>query len=325
MNKKLVYFVIVLLAFGIGMASDADAKQKAAKKETASEAKNSDSAAAPEQAFPAYPGSVKEKYQKEGAMYVVYYTNDPVEKVKAFFASQKKPDASIDTECGPASTGASICTEPEAGKAIKDLKDCLSMGRICEQVHGQEVATASRKYQYLTQVFFPLSAETRENEHLEVPDVLYAKYVGDADKAVEVSERNQEEKVNAMGASLGAGAEKQEKGKKSGKKKKKKSDDDDDAMTDEQKMAQAMEMMQGMSQDTYKGTIEAQQNTGKVKEKRGKTYISFLQELAKQTSYKTRITIALVQQREYTSETREAPSVKSPGAAVNKLKGLFGK
>lgn len=282
---------------------------------------------------PEYPGSAKEQFNTETTG-EIFYAKDPVEKVKAFY--EKKLGVSLQLMAG--SIEYCDSPKPDADKACftilttgPDGKDVFSLMRD-EQIRestglpvNKEFLAATKQYDYLTRSFFALSDQTDESSiHRELPAVLYEKYVGPVDKEQE--------------------GERQESGHKSRKNKK---DPDEKQKEAERKQtkakikqlkaegkndeARALSMQQLQdNQGDYSAAMaaasQAQDEQTKKDDQKKQAYMKFLQELAKQPAYATKIVIRYVVKkdgRDYTSQNRA--SGKSTGLTINKLRGLIGR
>jgi hypothetical protein len=291
---------------------------------------------------PQYPGSVRERFDNAtGEGRAVFYTKDPIEKVQAFYVKTLGVSLPVSDgegrycrDAGAASGCVKLTSKPES-QAFYMLNDDLKQAKMGLPVN-EKFHAACQKYEYLSRSVFTLSDETTGAAgHPEMPDALYAKYVGPVEQ--ELKMENEQESQAQKGRSAEGQADKEARKKQQEQMQQtaerirqlQAEGKNDEAMALAMQMAQASQgaMAAGMA-----AASEAQAKVQKQKERLQQAYIAFLQELAKQPMYATKIVIDSSERRDYTSQKRDYTSQqrsegKGPGMqdTINKLKGLFGR
>jgi len=303
-----------------------------------------------ELAAPAYPDSVKERFESAASDErgrALFYTKDPIDKVKAFY--EKTLGASLPiadntgSYCKNASSGSGcvrIMAAPGNSHAFSLMHDDLGQSRMGLPVN-KDFHAACVKYEYLSKSFFPLSEDASGGAgHQETPDALYAKYVTPVEREARDEARQDNAARKQREQTADGQKEKEERKKKEAERKKvrerikqlKAEGRNDEAM------ALAMQMAQDNQGEMQRGMAEASARQGQESKKDDKikqAYVTFLQELAKQPAYATKIVIDSAQTRDYTSQQRDYTAQKrkessgksSTGVsdAIDRLKGLFGR
>jgi len=295
-------------------------------------------ASADELAAPQYPGSVKERFSAgEGS---TFYTQDPLDKVKAFYEQKSGVFVLVEDGSGrscrdPGASSACVllATKTESDHAFSLMLEDQQKANMGLPVN-KEFHAACQKYDYLARSVFPLN-----DEGVGTPDALYTRTVGPVEKQIEKETKQESATRRQRDKSAEGQADREVKKKKQAEMKatsKRIKELKAEGKNDEA-MALAMQMMQANQGDMAAGmaaAAEAKEKSDKYTEKLQQAYITFLKELAKQPAYATKIVTGVSQQRDYTSQQRDYTSQQRKAAAgkksgaqdtINKLKALFGK
>lgn len=300
MNKKLLVIAIVLIA---GVLAAAAPEGMAAKKEPA----NKEMLSAPQ-----YPGSIEARatgMNSAEEYRATFYTNDTIDKVKAYYEQKTGVRISVQEGSGKGCRDVSftnkgkkftehkcifIQSKSKRPEPFDELEEVVnSSGPSASSPAEAEFLKTYQKYKYLAEYFFPIpdggSGKTVMQE-------LYDKHMNLAHGKInaESKQQSKEKTAKAQKKNTGDTQSKKEERKKTQEKIKqlKKEGRNDEAMALTMQMMQENQgvVAQALEEGSENQAIETE-NDAKLSDIEMKARISFLEELAKQPSYKTQIII----------------------------------